>query len=199
MIIEVLKNLASLYYPKNICPWTQKELYFETTEYKRLLSLIEHFNSEEGQKIRNNIMAEFDKDTVLKDFEDFSRLDHEDRCYTFFINVVEGGEMYMINLYLSFLAPYYVIKVGMLKGRMLISQAKIDELERENLDPRKVKDLVLVLENIIEKKFLYSKFPKEILNNKIEDFSFQDSYLGEFNMFNAFFNNQVIYLNENDN
>lgn len=91
MISEVLKNLAYFYYPKNICPWTQQDLYFETMEYKRLKSVIEHFDSDENQKIRNNIKAEFDKDPVLKDFEDFSRLDLEDRCYRFFLSVVEGG------------------------------------------------------------------------------------------------------------
>jgi hypothetical protein len=56
--------------------------------------------------------------------------------------------------------------------------------------------LVLEVENIVENKLLYSKFPKEIVNNKFEDISFQDSYLGEFKMFNAFFNNQVILQDE---
>lgn len=199
MITEVLKELAYLYYPKNICPWTQKELYLETVEYKRLQLLIEHFDSDVNQKIRNNIVTEFDKDSVFKDFQDFSRLDWEDRCYTFLLSVVEGGEMYTINLYLSILAPYYVINVTMLKGRMLFSQSKLDEIESKNLDTRKVKDLVLEIENIVEKKFLYSKFPKEILGVKFEDISFQDSYLGEFTMFNAFFNNNVVHQYENDN
>lgn len=194
MITEVLKNLASLYYPKNICSWTQKELYFETVEYKRLQLLIELFDSGENKKVRHSIMAEFDKDTVLRDFQDFSRLDWQDRCFTFFLNIVEEGEMYMITLYMSFLAPYYIINTTMLKGRMIFSQAKLDEIERENLDPRKVKDLVLEIGNIVENKFLYSKFPIQILNNKIGDFSFQDSYLGEFKMFNAFFNNQIIVI-----
>ncbi|WP_281309652.1 hypothetical protein [Flavobacterium flavigenum] len=197
MITEVLKNLAYLYYPKNICPWTQKELYLETVEYKRLKSLIEYFDSDDNQKIRNNIRREFDKDSVLKNFEDFSRLDCQDRCYNFFLNVFEGGEMYMINLYMSFLIPYYAIHVSILKGRMIFSQSKIDEMERENLDTRKLKDLVLEIENIVEKKLLYSKFPEELLNHKFEDISFQDSYLGEFKMFNAFFNNQSVPKDEN--
>lgn len=91
MISEVLKNLAYLYYPKNICPWTQKYLYIETVEYKRLKVLIEHFDSDGNQEVRNNIKTEFDKDSVLKDFQDFSRLDWEDRCYTFLLSVVEDG------------------------------------------------------------------------------------------------------------
>lgn len=196
MITEVLKNLAHLYYPKNICPWTQKELYFETAEYKRLQSLIEFFDSDSNQEIRSNIKAEFAKDSVLKDFQDFSRLDNQDRCYTFFLNVVEEGELCSITLYLSILIPYYVINVLVHKNQMIIPRSRIEELEKENLDPRKIKDLVLEVENIVEKKLFYSKFPNEILNNKFEYFSFQDSYLGEFKMFNAFFNNQFIHQEE---
>lgn len=193
MITEVLKNLAYLYYPKNICPWTQKELYLETVEYKRLEALMEYFNSDENQKIRNNIAAEFAKDPVLKDFQDFSRLDGQDRCYTFFLSVIEEGELCSITLYLSVLVPYYVIDIIIHKNQMIIPRARIEELEKENLDKRKIKDLVLDVEKIVEKKLLYSKFPKEILNDKFDDISFQDSYLGEFEMFNAFFNNQIIH------
>lgn len=199
MITEVLKNLAYLYYPKNICPWTQKEQYLETVEYKRLKELIEHFDSDDNQAIRNIIKTEFEKDLVLKDFEDFSRLDWQDRCYTFFLNVIEDGELCSITLYLSILVPYYVIDNVIHKEQMVIPKSRIEELQREKLDSRKIKDLVLDIENLVEKKFLYSKFPKEILNNKFEDISFQDSYLGEFKMFNAFFNNQVIYSDEHAN
>ena len=199
MIGKILMNLAYLYYPKNICPWTQKELYLETMEYERLKALIEYFDSEENQKLRNSIRVEFDKDLVLRGFEDFSRLDWEDRCYTFFLNIVEGGELCSITLYLSILIPYYVIETKIHTKQILLSKSRLEELEKENLDSRKIKELVLDIEDITEKKFLYSKFPKEILNEKFDNISFQDSYLGEFKMFNAFFNNQVIYLDENDN
>ncbi|MFD2941508.1 hypothetical protein [Flavobacterium notoginsengisoli] len=199
MINEVLKNIAYLYYPKNICPWTQKEQYLETVEYKRLETVINLFDSDDNLKIRNSIKEEFDEDSVLKDFQDFSRLNWQDRCYTFFLNVVENGELCSITLYLSILVPYYVIDTIIHKEQMMISKARIEELEKENLDPRRMKDLVLEVEDILEKKLLYSKFPKSLLNNKFEDISFQDSYLGEFKMFNAFFNNQVIYQDENDN
>lgn len=199
MITEVLKNLAYLYYPKNICPWNQKEQYLGTSEYKRLQSLINFFDSDDNQKIRNNIRAEFDKDLVLKDFQDFSRLDWEDRCYTFFLDVVEGGELCSITLYLSFLIPYYVIKTTIHTHQIFISKSKLEELEKENPDTRKIKDLVLEIEKIVEEKLSYTKFPKEIMNSIIDDISFQDEYLGHFKMFNAFFNNQVISQDENDN
>lgn len=191
MITEVLTNLAYLYYPKNICPLNQKALYLESVEYKRLEKVIDLFNSDENQKIRSTIMAEFDKDLVLKDFQDFSRLDLQDRCYIFFLNIVEGGELCSIALHLSILIPYYVIETTIHTKQMIISKSRIEELERENLDSRKIEALALEVENIVEKKLLYSKFPKKIWNDKMEDISFQDSYLGEFKMFNAFFNNQV--------
>lgn len=197
MITEVLKNLAYLYYPKNICPWNQKEVYLETVEYKRLEKVIDFFNADENQKLRITIKIEFEKDLVLKDFQDFSRLDSQDRCYTFFLGIVEGGEFCSITLHLSILIPYYVIETIIHKEQMIIPRSKIEELEKENIDRRKIKDLVLEIENIVEKKLLYSKFPKEILTDKFEDISFQDSYLGEFSMFNAFFNNRVIQQDEN--
>ena len=199
MITEVLKNLAYLYYPKNVCPWTQKELYLETVEYKRLKALIKYFDSDDSEEIRNNIKAEFDKDPVLKDFQDFSRLDWEDRCYTFFLTVIEGGELCSITLHLSILVPYYVVNVVIHKENMIMSKARIKELEKENVDPRKIKDLVLEVEKIVEEKLMYSKFPKEILNDKFDNISFQDSYLGEFKMFNAFFNNQIIHRDGHGN
>ncbi len=196
MITEVLKNLAYLYYPKNICPWTQKELYLETVEYKRLEKVIDLFNSDENQTLRNTIKEEFDKDLVLKDFQDFSRLDSQDRCYTFFLNIIEGGELCSVTLNLSILVPYYVIDTLIHRNQMIISKSRIEELEKENFDPRKMKDLVLEIESIVENKLLFSKFPKEILHDKFEDISFQDSHLGEFKMFNAFFNNRSIREDE---
>lgn len=35
---------------------------------------------------------------------------------------------------------------------MIIPKSRIEELEKENLDPRKIKDLVLEVENIVEKE-----------------------------------------------
>jgi hypothetical protein len=191
MINEVLKNLAYLYYPKNICPWNQKELYLETVEYKRLQVLIDLFDSHESQTIRNSIKKEFQDDLILKDFEDFSILDsNQDRCYTFFVHVFEGGELYSISLYLSFLIPYYTIRKQWHPAEPFYSKARIEELEREKLDTRKIDDLVLAVENIVESKLFYKKFPPLLMDNSILDVSFGDIYLGYFTMFNAFFNNR---------
>lgn len=192
MIYEVLVNLAYLYYPKNICPWDEREKYLETKEHKRLMSVINFFDSDENKKLRENVMAEFKQDPILKDFEDFSRLDYQDRCFKFFLNVFEDGKLYSISLYLSILSPYYVIVQLTHPPEPFFSQSRIEELERENTDPRKLKDLILDIESIVEDKLLYQKFPESLIRTVIDDISFQDIYLGHFKMYNAFFNNEYI-------
>ena len=66
----------------------------------------------------------------------------------------------------------------------------MEELERENLDSRKIEDLILDVESKIEEKFFYKKIPLSVMNTVIEDASFDDIRLGYFTFFNAFFNNQ---------
>lgn len=196
MINNVLLKLVYLYYPKNICPWNEKEKYMQALEYKRLQSAIDDFDS--NQIIRKNIKKEFEDDEILKDFEDFSRLDsNQDRCYTFFLNVAEGGEMYSISLHLSILIPYYAIRKGWHTPSPFFPKSLIEKLEREKLDTRKMDELIHDIERIVEEKLLYKKFPSELMNNIIVDTSFGDIYLGDFTMFNAFFNNSNI--NENFN
>lgn len=191
MIENVLTNYVYLYYPKNVCPWDNKEKYLNTLEYKRLQSTIDYFDSGESQKIRNKVKKEFQDDLILKDFEDFSILDsNQDRCYTFFLNIFEGGEAYSISLYLSFLIPYYTIRKQWHPAEPFYSKARIEELEREKLDKRKIDELVLDVESIVEGKLFYTKFPQLLVDNKILDVSFGDIYLGNFTMFNAFFNNR---------
>ena len=193
MIRKVLKNIAYMYYPKNICSWTEKEKYFASEEYKRLRSIMDSFDTNESQELRKALTNEFEKDPTLKDFEDLSKLDHwEDRCLTFFLNVIENGELKSINLYISILVPYYVIQTITHKKQMVIPQSKIDELEKNSSETRNIDELVLEVEKIVENKLSYQKFPKELLSVVIEDISFQDSYHGEFTMFNAFFNNAFI-------
>jgi hypothetical protein len=193
MIEDVLLNLIYLYYPKNICPWDEKEKYLQSFEYKKLQSTLDFFESDENRKKRCVILKEFEDDLVLKDFEDFSRLDfNQDRCFTFFLNVVEEGEMYSISLHLSILMPYYVIRKGRHTSSPLFPKSLIEKLEREKVDTRKMDELILEVERIVEEKLLYKKFPSSLINKLIVDTSFGDIYLGYFTMFNAFFNNHNI-------
>jgi len=190
MLEEVLLKQVRLYYPKDICPWIDREKYMQTIEYKRLTSLIDYFNDEANLNIRVSIKNEFEDDEILKDFEDFSRLDsNQDRCYTFYLNVFENGELYSISLHLSILMPYYVIRKSWHPAEPFFTKSRVEELEREKKDTRKIDELVTDIETIVEKKLLYEKFPPSLINHTIVDSSFGDIYLGNFTMFNAFFNN----------
>lgn len=196
MINDVLLKLVNLYYPKNICPWNEKEEYMQSLEYKRLQATLNYFDS--NLIVRKNIIKEFEEDEILKDFEDFSRLDsNQDRCYTFFVNIFEEGELYSLSLHLSVLVPYYVIRKDWHTPEPFFSKSRIEELEREKIDTRKIEELIFDLETIVEKKLLYKKFPKSLMNKIVTDFSFGDIDLGNFTMFNAFFNNSNI--NESNN
>ena len=109
MIDKVLTNLVYLFYPKNTCAYTQKDEYFATEEYNRLKEIIAGFASEENKNLRKSIIDSFEKDITLKNFNDLSLFDWEDRCFTFSLNIIEDKELYTISLYLSILIPYYVI------------------------------------------------------------------------------------------
>ncbi|MET0944162.1 MAG: hypothetical protein ABWY22_02005 [Flavobacterium sp.] len=188
MIQKVLENIAHLFYPTSICAWKEREKYVASEEYKRLRFVIDSFDT---NKFSSMLKTEFDRDATLKDFQDLTQFDSmEDRCFTFLLTLIEDGELKSINLYISILVPYYVIQTITHTKQILISQSKMDDIERSKLDVRKIDELVLEVEKIIENKLSYQKFPKELLNVVIEDISFQDAYQGEFKMFNAFFNNQ---------
>lgn len=93
--------------------------------------------------------------------------------------------------------PYYVISCQKNIIDLWFSKEQISDLQKNNAEIRQINDLILDIESIVEDKLLYSKFPEEMLNVIIEDVSFQDSIFGHFNMFNAFFNNNII-IRENE-
>ncbi|WP_035644375.1 hypothetical protein [Flavobacterium sp. ASV13] len=193
MIYEVLANLAYIYYPKNVCPWDERDKYLKTKEYKRLKEIIGSFDSDENLKIRDNIKKEFEDDLIFKEFQDFSRFDGcEDRCFTFFLNIIEDGQLLSISLHISILLPYYVIRRGWHYAEPWFTKERIEELESQNLDRRKIDDLILDIEKIVEEKLLYQKFPQTLMHTIINDIGFQGISLGHFKMYNVFFNNENI-------
>ncbi|KLT67919.1 hypothetical protein [Flavobacterium sp. ABG] len=192
MINKIFENLVYLFYPKNVSAYTEKEKYFETEEYIRLSNIIAGFDTEESKKRHIALINEFEKDYTLKGFRDFSAFDLEDRCTTFCLTIIEEGELYTLSLYTSFLIPYYVVKCQKNMIEMFFSDLEIAQLQKDNIETRKIPDLILEIETIVESKLLYKKFPKEMLGNVIQDVSFQDSDFGYFNLFNAFFNNCII-------
>lgn len=197
MIEKVLKNLVYLLYPRNICAYTEKEKYSICEEYKRLIQIINDFNTDEGKDIRRAIVQEFENDYTLKNLNDYTLFSYGDRCMTFNVSIIENGELYTISLFVSILIPYYVIKVQKNIIDLFFSKEEIAKLEKENIETRTINELVAEIEAVIENKYLYKKFPKKILNSVVDEISFQDSEFGHFTLYNAFFNN-VIIRNENN-
>ncbi|MDN3675299.1 hypothetical protein QWY99_19895 [Flavobacterium branchiarum] len=195
MINKVLINLVYLLYPRNICAYTEKDKYFITEEYKRLNQIVSDFDTEDVKVLRKSILEKFENDKTLKNFQDFSLFNQQDRCMTFNLSIIEDRELYTISLFVSVIVPYYVIKVQKNMIELFFSESAITDLENKNTETRELNELVLEIENIIEDKFLYGKFPHKLLNYVVDDISFQDSIFGHFTMFNAFFNNVIIKEN----
>lgn len=197
MIEKVLTNLAYQFFPKNTYAYTEKDKYFISEEYKRLNQLVSDFDTEDGMFIRKTILEKFEDDEILRKFADLSLFNLQERCMTFNASIIEGRKLYTISLFVSVIIPYYVINVQKNMIELFFSESEITNLKNENTETRKIDELVLEIETIIEDKFLFSKFPKKLLNFVVDDISFQDSKFGYFTMYNAFFNNVIIKENEN--
>jgi hypothetical protein len=174
MINEVLKNLIYIFYPKNISYEKEREKYFESQENIRLNQTLKAFQSD----------------------QDFTLFEYGDKCLTFNFSIIENRQLYTISLLISVIAPYYAIKCQKNIIELFFSESRIDELEGANLERRTLDEIISEIEFIVEKKLLYSKFPKELFNFVIEDVSFQEADFGSFKMFNAFFNNLIMIGNE---
>jgi len=196
MIDKVLKNLIYFFYPKNISFEKEREKYFASEEYFRLNQTIKSFQSDSKEFYSKNILKEFENDYTLKNFQDFTLFEYGDKCLTFNFSIIEDRQLYTVSLLISVIAPYYAIKCQKNIIELFFSESRIDELEQSNLESRKLKEILFEIEAIVEKKMLYSKFPKELYNFVIEDVSFQEADFGYFKMFNAFFNNLIMIENE---
>lgn len=196
MIDKVLTNLIYTFYPRKISFFREYEKYIATDEYRRLKQVVSNFDSEYKDDFSKKILRHFEKDYTLKNFQDYTMFNLEDRCLTFNITLIEDDELYTISLLISILAPYYVIKCQKNIIDLFFSKAEITELQKSNNETRKLKQLILEIETIVEEKLLFSKFPKTMLNTIVQDVSFQEAEVGHFKMFNAFFNNLIITENE---
>jgi hypothetical protein len=196
MIDKVLKNLVYLLYPRNLSFDKENSRYIASDEYLRLNQIIGKFDSEIKEIFSKDILKELENDYTLKNFTDNTLFNWGDRCMTFNVTLIEDGEMYTISLLISVIVPYYAIKCQKNMIELFFSESRISELQEANLERRKLKEIISEIESIIEKKLLYSKFPKELYNFVIEDVSFQEADFGYFKMFNAFFNNLIMTENE---
>jgi len=197
MIEKILMNLAYLFYPKNICYETDNESYTKSEEYIRLNQIITKFDSDYKEDISKNILTEFRNDYTLKKLTDFTLFDWGDRCMTFNVSIIEDGELFTISLLVSILIPYYIIECKKNEIEIFYSESEISELQKQNQETRKTKEMIKKIKIIIEDKLFYNEFPKRMRNFIISDISSQDARFGYFNMYNAFFNNLKITENEN--
>lgn len=193
MINEVLKNIVYLYYPKTVCYRTDENKYINSEEHKRLLQIFEQFHLNENMNnYCANLKYEFEKDLILKKFRNQSMIEWQDRSISFDFSIIENSKLYTITLYLSILIPFYTVRVQKNKIEMFSLNLETSKIDNNNPDSNKIKDITDKIEFIVESKMLYKKFPQELLSVIIEDVSFQEIQISEFNMFNAFFNNQLV-------
>ncbi|MDN3675297.1 hypothetical protein QWY99_19885 [Flavobacterium branchiarum] len=141
------KILMYLLYPRNICAYTEKDEYFITEEYKRLNRIVSDFDTEDGKVLRKSILEKFENDKTLKNYQDFSLFNWQDRCMTFNVLIIEDRELYTISLFVSVIVPYYVIKVQKNMIELFFSESAITDLENKNTETRKLNELVLEIEN----------------------------------------------------
>ncbi|WP_294962638.1 hypothetical protein [uncultured Flavobacterium sp.] len=197
MIDKVLKNLVYLLYPRNLSFDRENSAYIASEEYLRLSQIIRKFDSEIKDTFSKDILKEFEDDYTLKHFADNTLFSWGDRCMTFNVAIIEDGEMYTISLLLSVVIPYYVVRCTKKKDiSFFYSALQLAEIAKANQETRKIGEIINKLQNVIEDKFLYNKFPDKILGLVVEDVSFQEAGFGHFNLFNAFFNNLIITRNE---
>ncbi|WP_343617699.1 hypothetical protein [Flavobacterium sp.] len=196
MIDKVLTNLIYTLYPKKISFYRENEKYIATNEYQRLKQIISKFDSEFKEEFAGEILGYFQKDYTLKNFQDFTMFNLEDRCLTFNVTFIEDGEMYTISLLISILVPYYVIKCQKNIIDLYYTKSEIADLQQVNKETRRLKELLHEIETIVEEKMLFSKFPSSMLNIIVPNVSFQETEIGYFKMFNAFFNNLIMIDNE---
>lgn len=196
MIDKVLKNLIYIFYPKNISFEREQVKYFASEEYIRLNQILTTFQSDSKELCSKNILKEFENDYTLKNFKDFTLFEYGDKCLTFNFGFIEDSELYTVSLLISVLVPYYTIKCQKNIIELVFSEARIAELQEASLEKRKLNDIILKIESIVEEKLFYNKFPNEMLNFIVEDISFQEADFGYFKLFNAFFNNLIMIENE---
>jgi hypothetical protein len=190
MIKNNLKNLAYLFYPKNIDNMLDKEYYLKTYEYKNLSNTLNEFTNYLESDFYTKIINEIKSIDQYKSITDTTVFNWEDRCISLEIDFLQNSTLNKICIHISFLIPFYIIYV--LENEIELNPYKWKTIPTHNKEKEntffleKIKTLSL----IIEKHTNFNKFPMHLINEIIHDINFQDIEMGEFNFFNAFFLNQ---------
>ena len=194
MIKNNLKNLAYLFYPKNIDNMLDKEYYLKTYEFKNLSNTLNEFTNYLESDFYTKIINEIKSIDQFKNITDTTVFNWEDRCISLEIDFLQNSTLNKICIHISFLIPFYIIYV--LENEIELNPYKWKTIPTHNKEKEntifleKIKTLSL----IIEKHTSFNKFPMHLINEIIHDINFQDIEMGEFNFFNAFFLNQNIVV-----
>lgn len=183
-----LKKIIYNYYPKGINSMRESELYNNSKEFKLLKEKISSRKIESKiEKVKNKISS-----LGINELFDFSLFDWYDRSYNlqFLINE-EKDTVHIFCLNISVIAnfyTYYVLEVKKDFNQVLGTFPKRSiRLSDYNYNP----DMVRKITSIIEENLEYKKISNELLNEVIIDINFQDISMGDFNVFNAFFLNNL--------
>jgi hypothetical protein len=190
MIEIILRNLATTYYPQGICAINNYKSYIVSFEFK---NLIEKVNTTFAIIIEKNldelILDELKRYQTLVDIEDIT-LESSDRCLSFKKNFFEEETLYQLHLNISIIAPYYYVYVT--KNNVQLKPYKWLNLpERSKEAEIRFNNEITYISDIIEQKFLFNKFPDDLVNTVIPNINYADAELGSFTYFNAFFLNDV--------
>ena len=188
MIESILKNIAYLYYPKEVCNIEQKDIYQSSVEYNRLLCLCNNFlNFKDCILDYNNLLKEFKKNSKLENMRDVTLAHWQDRAISFEVDYIVGDKLNKFCINISLILPYYNIFV--LENQIELNPYKWITLpvRNKNLEEKQYSDLIKITSSMIEKTTAFSKFPEKLSNFIISDLSFNDIRFGSFTLYNAFF------------
>lgn len=179
-----LKTQAYKFYPKNINSISDKKKYLNSEQYQNLSEIIEYhksLNFEESKFFESLLRNNIDDDYIIYETTYF---DWMDRCYTYEIINNNSEGKFLLKIFKSILGPYYTFKY--FKLIHLEERTKfiaLDELYFQNLEfVKKSKQLLQDMN--------FSEIPEKLTNQKIENINFDDIEMGDFTIFNSFFNSQ---------
>ena len=180
-----LIDICYSYYPRNIDCINQKEYYIETREYKNLLERIKNTKKEYSKnKIIINRLEHIS--TNWGSFKDKTYFEWQDRCYTFEFTKEYENTFFQLKLYQSILLPIYFIKYfKIVPSSNNVKCLKIPKEEFLDLNFLSSIEFILKDSHLIELDY-------KLANVIIKDINFDDIQMGNFSLFNAFFNSQNI-------
>lgn len=185
MLVNILKNIAYLYYPKGISNIDENERYLYSDEFRRLVFMLNTFYSNNNDY--HLLLEKLKAYDIIDKIQDLTSLSF-DRCLTFEIDYLKGdNKLIKISINISILIPYYMVYVE--ENQIELNPYKWITLPKRNitLENTEYKEHLNLISSIVEETIKFHKFPEDIALKIIPDISYQDVRMGDFTFFNAFF------------